>query len=177
MDSINSQVTTAYSPGSPSTNAVGTFFNDVTGTSAQNEFNAKQASIQREWEERMSNTAYQRQVEDMKKAGLNPYLAYSSGGAFTPSGASARSGQGGGAGVISTALNLVGKAFGLQNETALNLAKIDNLKSQTAFNNARAESEFMRTLSDTAKRDAYNAMESYYFDKRSKFYTNGKKGS
>lgn len=55
------------------------------------DFNAQQAQLQREFETNMSNTAYQRSVDDMKKAGLNPYLAYSQGGASTPTGASATS--------------------------------------------------------------------------------------
>lgn len=55
------------------------------------DFNAQQAQLQRDFELNMSNTAYQRSVEDMRKAGLNPYLAYSQGGASTPSGASATS--------------------------------------------------------------------------------------
>ena len=38
-------------------------------------YNAEQAKIQREWQERMANTVYQRTVEDMKKAGINPVLA------------------------------------------------------------------------------------------------------
>lgn len=46
---------------------------------------------QNEFTERMSNTSYQRAVEDMKKAGLNPVLAVSQGGASTPGAASGSS--------------------------------------------------------------------------------------
>ncbi len=53
----------------------------------QNLFNAKQAKINRDWQEQMSNTAYQRGVKDMQAAGLNPALMYGSAGpATTPSG-------------------------------------------------------------------------------------------
>lgn len=52
-------------------------------------FNAEQAQIQRDWQEKMANTSYQRAMEDMQKAGLNPILAYSQGGADVPGGAAA----------------------------------------------------------------------------------------
>lgn len=39
------------------------------------QYNAEQAEIQRQWQERMANTTYQRTMEDMKRAGINPILA------------------------------------------------------------------------------------------------------
>lgn len=54
----------------------------------QADFNAEQAQIQRDWQERMSNTQYQRAMADMQKAGLNPILAAGGlSGAGVPNGA------------------------------------------------------------------------------------------
>lgn len=55
----------------------------------ESEFNAAEAQKNRDWQTQMSNTEIQRRVEDLKKAGLNPVLAVTQGGASTPSGSTA----------------------------------------------------------------------------------------
>jgi len=57
------------------------------GAKEQNKANQAIAASQMAFQERMSGTAYQRAVKDMRLAGINPMLAYSKGGATTPGGA------------------------------------------------------------------------------------------
>ncbi len=57
----------------------------------QRDWASGEAGIARDFTERMSSTSFQRGVADLRKAGINPMLAYMKGGASTP-GAGAPSG-------------------------------------------------------------------------------------
>lgn len=58
----------------------------------QNKFNADEAQKTRDFTDYQRQTAYQIAVEDMKKAGLNPILAYLNGGANAVATSSPQSG-------------------------------------------------------------------------------------
>ena len=99
----------------------------------QNAFNAQQAQINRDFEERMSNTAYQRSVADAIKAGLNPALMYGNGSAAsTPTGSNAQG---------SASVNAAGLGEMIAQMTQLRMANADISlkKSQENLNNAKAD--------------------------------------
>lgn len=99
------------------------------GLSAYGQYSANKTNIdianrQMDFQERMSSTAYQRAMQDMKKAGLNPLLAYQKGGASTPPGAGTK------------VEDEISKGVASALEYKRLRADLDQIRSQTEMNKA-----------------------------------------
>lgn len=95
------------------------------------QFSADQAEKNRDWEEKMSSSAHQREVMDLIKAGLNPVLSAMNGnGASTPSGSSPSGTSSGGASgnVDSSSMQILGTMLGaiISQATALQTTAMSN---------------------------------------------------
>jgi len=108
------------------------------GQEKTNAANSAQSAAQMDFQERMSSTSYQRAVADMQKAGLNPMLAYSQGGATTPGGSQAVMGNSAAAGVSGAQAAI---------QQSLSRAQVDNTVANT--DKAEAEAALTRVRANT----------------------------
>lgn len=120
---------------------------DAQAQERANKLNLEEAARNRKFQERMSNTAYQRAMLDMRKAGLNPMLAFSQGGASTPSGSTATVQSASKTGLVDTALKATTGIGGLQQQATA-------LQQQQAVNDANIRSTnatAAKTVADTQR--------------------------
>lgn len=97
----------------------------------QQAFQRQSAQDQMAFQERMSNTSYQRAMQDMRSAGLNPMLAFTQGGAGSPTGAMANS---------SAAPNMQNPYAAFANsalDMARTIAEINNIRANTRQTEAK----------------------------------------
>lgn len=121
------------------------------------DWSAKQAQLTRTWQENMSNSAHQREVNDLIASGLNPILAIN-GGASTPTGATGNAYSGGvsSASADSSASSVAGLFSSVLNSAA----QLQMQDKQLQFNAAQLSQakELAQLASDTQLKTSQNAL-------------------
>lgn len=127
------------------------------GQRQTNAANAQQAQQQMDFQERLSNTGYQRATQDMRASGLNPMLAYSQGPASSPGGAQAQIQSETGS-AVSTAFQGAQAMAQLEQLTA----STDNTRAVTNLTKAQALTELERVHQIAQDTRTSSAQEAHY---------------
>lgn len=125
-------------------------------------FNLHQANRQMDFQERMSNTAHQREVADLRKAGLNPILSARHGGASSPPGSAANAASPDISQAVNSARATSGTLALQRGQAALLDAQVADTNSARALKDAQAAdiNATQSTRISQAIAQAYQALQS-----------------
>lgn len=118
---------------------------------------SREAEANRNWQERMSNTSYQRAVKDMEAAGLNPMLAYQSGGAGTPSGATGMAFQAQMGNALGSAVEGFNRSRSVEAAADKDISQSDVNKEQSSLTRSAVEKTNQETQTGKALELSYKA--------------------
>jgi len=124
-------------------NPIGSLIGGIAGQATS----AKSVHDQMAFQERMSNTAWQRGVADMRKAGINPMVAFGQGPASAPSGASFQ-----GQDVVTPAIHSAREGVRQKAELAQIMDQRKNIQEDTTYKKRQQD------LIQTQRREAETRM-------------------
>ncbi|QCS36510.1 minor capsid protein [Capybara microvirus Cap3_SP_441] len=137
--------------------SIGSMVNDMLGGTSSakqaNRYALQQAQVSNEYQKEFANNAHQWEVEDLKKAGLNPILSANTGGADTGGAGAMGTGYGSTNGNAMDLITTISGALKNGAESALNKAKTAEIFEGLPFISQEKKTKIANNAADTVLKE------------------------